>query len=128
MDPATTIILFAHGSSVAEANRQVAELAAEVGRRAGCQAACAFLDVTPPDLAAAVADAARNGARRVVVLPYFLTMGVHAKEDLPRLVAAQRARFPQLQILLGPSLESYPGMADVLLDRFRAALAGKETS
>jgi len=121
-EPLTAIIVFAHGSPVAEANEEVARLAEEVSRRAGCPARAAFLEVAQPNLEAAVSEAARAGARRIVVVPYFLTMGVHVRRDLPRLLAEQQARFPSVDIRAAQSLEGYPGMADALLDRAQEAL------
>ncbi len=120
----TAIILFAHGSAVEEANRRVGALAGEIERRAGCPVSYAFLEIAKPDLAAAVADAAGTGARRIVVVPYFLTMGVHVSEDLPRLIERQRACFPGVEILAGQPLEGSPGMADLILERVREALEG----
>ena len=122
----TAIIVFAHGSAVPEANREVARLAEEVSRQARCPARYAFLELAQPDLPAAVAEAVAAGARRIVVIPYFLTMGVHVRRDLPRLIAEQQARFPDLDIRAAPSLEGYPGMAQALLDRVEEALKRSE--
>ena len=123
---ATAIIVFAHGSAVSEANREVARLAEEVSRQAQCPARCAFLELAQPDLPAAVAEAVATGACRIVVIPYFLTMGVHVRQDLPRLLAEQQARFPEVDIRAAPSLEGYPGMAQALLDRVEEALKGSD--
>ena len=116
------IIIFAHGSAVPEANEEVARLAEDVSRRARCPARSAFLEMAQPDLPAAVAEAVAAGARRIVVVPYFLTMGVHVRRDLPRLIAEQQARFPDVDLRAGQSLEGYPGMVQALLDRVRDAL------
>ena len=118
----TAIVLFAHGSGVPEANRQVAAVAEEISRRSGCPAACAFLEIAQPDLAAAVADLVGTGARRIVVVPYFLTMGVHVGQDLPRLIDAQRARFAAVEFLLGQPLEGSPGLPALILERVREVL------
>ena len=118
----TSIILFAHGSVVREANRQVCYLAEEVSRLAHCPVDCAFLEQAPPDLPAAVAQAVERGARRIVVIPYFLTMGVHVRNDLPRLIDRQRSQFPGVEILVGQPLGDYPGMPQLILDRVRELL------
>ena len=118
----TAIIVFAHGSSVPEANQGVARLAEEVSRRAGCPSSCAFLELAQPDLGAAIAKSVAAGADRIVVIPYFLVMGVHVRKDLPRLIDRQRVLFPKVEILAGASLESSPAMAEVVLDRVREAL------
>jgi sirohydrochlorin ferrochelatase len=122
LEPSTAIIIFAHGSAVPEANGEVARLAEEVARRSRCPARSAFLELAHPDLPAAVAESVAAGARRIIVVPYFLTMGVHVRRDLPRLLAEQRERFPGIELRAGQSLEGYPGMADALLDRVQEAL------
>ena len=118
----TAIILFAHGSGVPEANRQVVRLAEEISRGTHCTVGCAFLEVAQPDLPAAVAGAAGTGARRIVVIPYFLTTGVHIHNDLPRLIEQQRTLFPGVEFLIGRSLEGHPGMAELIVNRVREVL------
>ena len=125
---ATTIILFAHGSSVAEANASVARLAAEVAQETQYPVMCAFLELAQPDLASAVADAVRQGARKVVVAPYFLTLGLHAGRDLPVLIDEQRRRFPGVEITAARSLEGSPGLAQLILDRVREILPENQIS
>ena len=121
-EKSTAIILFAHGSAVPEANRQVALLAEEVSRLAGSPAACAFLEMAQPDLPTALAQAAGAGAQRIVVVPYFLTMGVHVCRDLPELVERQRTLLPEVEIVVGQSLEGYSGMAELIVNRLKEIL------
>ena len=47
-----------------------------------------------PDLTGATALLIARGAKRIVVIPYFLTLGTHMQRDLPRLAreASQRPR------------------------------------
>ena len=71
-----------------------------------------------------MAETVAAGARRIVVIPYFLTMGTHMRRDLPRLIAEQQARFPNVDLRAGQSLEGYPGLAQALLDRVEEALKG----
>ena len=108
-DKRTGIILFAHGSSVEEANRGVHELARqiEIGGPYGYVRA-AFLELAQPDLPAAIAQAAAAGLRRVIIIPYFLTMGIHLLNRLataygPGLGTAGEARpaFPRPADLAG---------------------------
>ena len=123
----TAVILFAHGSPVPEANQGIAELASRVQEdMPGAVVLPAFLDSTQPDLGATVAEAVGRGASRLVVMPYFLTVGLHLRRDLPRLIAEQRVRFPQVEILVSESLEGYAGMAGAVADRVREALNGAE--
>ena len=119
----SAIILFAHGSAVGPANAAVERVAQELSRRAGCPAHAAFLEKAQPDLAAAIAQAAGAGAIRVIIIPYFLTMGMHISKDLPELARQQQERFPGLQVLIASPMEGHPLLLELLVDRMRSALA-----
>src|SRR5947209_14944508 len=81
------VVFFAHGSTVESANqavREVAKTAAESGGIGLYEAA--FLECSRPDLAAAIEKLVAQGATDVLVVPYFLTLGIHLQRDLPRMV------------------------------------------
>ena len=122
----SALILFAHGSAIGPANAAVERVAQELSRRAGCPAHAAFLEKAQPDLAAAIAQAADAGAIRVIIIPYFLTMGTHISKDLPALAHQQQARCPGLKVLIASPMEGHPLLLDLLVDRMRSALAGAD--
>jgi sirohydrochlorin ferrochelatase len=117
----TGILLFAHGSRVAEANEGVHDLARQI-QKAGDfpYVRAAFLEIASPNLAAAIHEAVEAGIRRIIVIPYFLTMGVHLRYDLPRLLTEQKQRYPGLEIHVSESLEGHPLMSRLILDRIQA--------
>lgn len=57
---------------------------------------CAFLELMSPDLKDCVARLVEQGATAIDVVPMFLGMGRHAREDLPELLRALEAEFPQI--------------------------------
>src|SRR5579862_6130886 len=114
----TGYIVFAHGSSVESANDAVRAVTGEMARRGGYQAVeTAFLEGGRPDLAGAVEKLAGRGLSRVVVIPYFLTLGLHLQRDLPRLIQELKRTHPGLDIEVTQPLDGHPGMVDALLDR-----------
>lgn len=116
----TGVLLFAHGSRVEEANQGVHALARQVqalGPYSYVRAA--FLELSQPDLGTAMAQAVEAGVRRVIVIPYFLTLGIHLRRDLPNLVAPQKQKYPGLQIDVGQPLEGHPLMQSIIFDRVR---------
>jgi len=116
------VLIFAHGSRVEEANAGVHDLAQEVERTGPYgYVRAAFLELAVPDLATAIHEAAEAGFHRVVVIPYFLTLGLHLRRDLPSLVQAERQKFPDLEIVVGQPLEGHPLMASILLERIKDA-------
>lgn len=117
----TGVVLFAHGSRVAEANDGVRALAGSV-RKSGDFAfvEAAFLEMATPDLERAVKGAVAAGVERVIVVPYFLTSGTHLRRDLPELIERERVSHPGLSVELSEPLEGHPLLLAVVLDRIRA--------
>jgi sirohydrochlorin ferrochelatase len=118
----TAYIVFAHGSSIESANEAVRAVAAEMARRGGLEIVeAAFLEGGQPDLHDAL-EALANRVSHVVVVPYFLTLGLHLQRDLPRLIAAVQAKHPGIRIEVTPPLDQHPAMVDALLDRARGSV------
>jgi sirohydrochlorin ferrochelatase len=114
----TGILLFAHGSPVEEANRGVHDLAAKIaGDGPYPYVRAAFLDSTQPDLSAGVRQAAEAGIERLIIIPFFLTVGLHLRRDLPKLVTAAQQEHPNIKITVGQSLEGHSLMPSMILSR-----------
>jgi sirohydrochlorin ferrochelatase len=115
----TGIVIFAHGSSVASANQAVEEVAASASLEGGFPLyETAFLDAKP-DLRTATGKLAARGAGRILVVPYFLTLGIHLKRDLPALVKELEIDFPGIEMRIAPPLDGHPGLSRILADRAR---------
>ena len=125
----TGIVVFAHGSRLEAANDAVRAMAAQLARDGGHENVdVAFLDCAPPDLVATAGKLASQGVDLIVVIPYFLTLGRHAAEDLPR-IAAEVERIHKVKIRIADALDGHPALARILLDRARQAMeTGEGTS
>ena len=118
-------VVFGHGSTVELANDAVRSMAAQLARRSGYEAVeTAFLEAGRPDLRGAVEALAGRGIRQVIVIPYFLTLGMHLQRDLPRLVEEVRAAHPGMEIQVTAPLDGHPALIDVLVGRAREATEG----
>jgi len=116
----TGIAIFAHGSAIESANESVRLVSQQFARSGGFSLVePAFLELGQPDLAGAVSKLAGAGARRVIVIPYFLTLGKHLQRDLPRLVSEVAAQHPGLEIAVAPPLDGHPALISALIDRAR---------
>lgn len=121
------VVVFAHGSSVEAANAGVRTLTAELGRRGAYSLIeTAFLELAQPDLPAAVACLCARGATRIVIVPFFLTLGIHLRRDLPGIVDGLRLIHPDVEFEIAPPLEGHPSLVDVMLGRAEEAI-GKQT-
>ena len=114
----TGYIVFAHGSSIESANEAVRAVARQAADRGGWQMfEAAFLEGGSPRLAEAAARLIVRGASRLLILPYFLTLGLHLRRDLPRLIDPIRVEYPGVEIQVAAPLDGHPAMIDALLDR-----------
>lgn len=109
------IVLFAHGSRdvrwrepVEAVSRRVAALDPSAG------VACAYLELVAPDLRTAAAGLIATGATAIRVVPLFLGMGKHVREDLPILVAELRAEHPGVAFSLAPAVGEDAEVIDLL--------------
>ncbi len=110
------IIVFGHGSSVASANEAVRVIAARAAAEGGWDLfETAFLEAAPR-LDEAVGKLARAGASELLVLPYFLTLGIHLQRDLPGLVEGL-SREHGIRIRVAEPLDGHPELSRILVDR-----------
>lgn len=116
------LILFAHGSRVTEANDSVRRVAEALAADGSCRVAAAFLELAEPDLAAAAGQLASEGVTRMVVIPYFLTLGIHLQRDLPQMVADVHRAYPGIRLDVTPPLDGHPALLAAVRDRAAAAL------
>jgi sirohydrochlorin ferrochelatase len=108
--------VFGHGSSVASANDAVRSVAMEAaGAGAWDLYETAFLEVSPR-LEEAVAKLVLAGAEQIIVLPYFLTLGIHLQRDLPKLVQDLEA-VHSVPIRVTPPLHGHPALSGILVAR-----------
>ena len=125
---ATAIILFGHGSRVEDANEGVRSLARQIEEAGPYRhVRAAFLELGQPNLAGAVDEAVSAGFELVIVIPFFLTLGIHLRRDLPNLIAPLKQKHTQAQIKVGQSLEGHPMMASIILSRVEEVISETKT-
>ena len=119
----TGYIVFAHGSSVESANEAVRSVAYKMAQAGGyAQVIAAFLEGGRPDLSSAVGELALRGVSHIVVIPYFLTLGLHLQRDLPRLAQEASRAHGDIEMRITAPLDGHPALVEALLDRAAEAL------
>jgi sirohydrochlorin cobaltochelatase len=101
----SALILFAHGARDprwAEPFLAIAERIRQADPARPIE--LAFLELMEPDLGAAARGLVAGGATRIDVVPLFLGMGGHLRNDLPPLVEAVRAALPGVEFRLHPAI------------------------
>lgn len=106
----TAVLLIAHGSRNARANEDLIELAGRLKEYEIVEAS--FLELAEPGIGEGGRRCVERGAERVLMVPYFLSMGVHLERDLAAAREELGGRHPGVEFVLGPPLGPHP-----LLDR-----------
>jgi sirohydrochlorin ferrochelatase len=118
----TGFIVFAHGSRIESANQAVRDVVSKMAAAGGHLVQAAFLALGVPDLAGATELLIARGAKRIVVVPYFLTLGTHMQRDLPRLAQDASRANGDIEMRITAPLDGHPALVDALLDRASEAL------
>jgi sirohydrochlorin ferrochelatase len=118
----TALLLIAHGSRQEEANADLHHLAAQMRQRGPYSIVePAFLELAEPTITQAAERCVERGARRVILLPYFLSAGVHVRRDLQDHCRRLGEHFRNVSFLLAEPLGRHPLLVDVVADRARQA-------
>jgi sirohydrochlorin ferrochelatase len=116
----TAVLLIAHGSREPSANDDLHELAARLAAAGEhpIVVAC-FLELAEPDIPTGGARCVARGATRVLMVPYFLSAGVHLRRDLTAAREELQGRHPGVEFRLGPPLGPHPLLDSLVAARIR---------
>jgi sirohydrochlorin ferrochelatase len=116
----TAVLLIAHGSRQAPANDDLHQLVGRLAERGDYPIVePAFLELAAPDIQAGGDRCMARGATRVLMVPYFLSAGVHLLHDLAAARDALSHRHPGVEFRLGPALGPDPLLDRLVSDRIR---------
>ncbi len=118
------LLLIAHGSRNPEANADLHHVAAALRQRGYPLVEPSFLELAVPTIDEGGAVCVAQGARRVVLVPYFLSAGVHVGRDLAEAQQRLATHYPEVEFLLAEPLGRHPLLLDVVAERVRQSLEG----
>jgi sirohydrochlorin cobaltochelatase len=117
MTPHSGVILFAHGSRDPLWRLPIDAVAERVrAQQPNLPVAVAFLELTAPDLPSTVEVLMKQGVNHLRIVPMFLGVGRHAREDLPELVQGLTEAYPQMSFELLPAIGEHPAMTALMAE------------
>lgn len=119
----TGIILLSHGSRLPEAQvtlNHMKEMVSQLGNFVLVEGAS--LQFNQPDLPTALANMAAHRMERVVVVPLFLYKGVHIQSDIPTILAKEKTRYPDMEIIMTNNIGADPKLAEIIMERIREVI------
>jgi sirohydrochlorin cobaltochelatase len=109
------VVLFAHGSRDPLWHKPMEAVAKTLASaEPDLSVRCAYLEISQPDLATACNALADAGIHHIKVIPMFLGVGRHAREDLPLLVKELREKLPGVTFELKPAVGEDPRLIQLL--------------
>lgn len=109
------VVLFGHGSRDPLWHGPILEVARRVQAQArSVSVRCAYLELTQPDLPTVVTELALSGVRKITVVPMFLGVGKHAREDLPQMLQTIAGQYPDIHFNLQIAVGEDPRLLDML--------------
>ncbi|WP_127354387.1 sirohydrochlorin chelatase [Actinacidiphila soli] len=120
----TTVLVVGRGSTDPDANAEVCKVARLLWEGRGFAGVeTAFVSLAAPDVPSGLDRCAKLGAKRVVVLPYFLFTGI-----LPERVRQQAegwgAAHPEVALRQADVIGPEPELAELVMERYRETLKG----
>lgn len=111
------IVLFAHGSRDPLWSRPLLAVAQRIRDTSpNTRVDCAYLEMCAPNLLESVNTMVAEGIVSITVVPMFLGMGKHAREDLPLLVAELKTNHPNIQFHLQAAVGEDPRLVQTLCE------------
>jgi sirohydrochlorin ferrochelatase len=117
LNPAETkkeaIILLGHGSRVPDAASNMQKTAERLKEKHGyVMVEICFMSRLGPHFPEVFERCVRMGATKVLVIPYFLHMGLHLLLDIPKMMQQEGRKYPRVELVLGKGL----GYDELLVD------------
>ena len=113
------ILLIDHGSRREAANEMMDCMANLVQAMAGPDviARYAHMELAKPSIDAGLRSCVEAGAAEVICFPYMLSPGKHSTGDIPRMVAAAAAAYPDLEVRVTNAFGVHEMLAELILAR-----------
>ncbi len=120
-----SILLLGHGSPKKEANKldQVAKILHGM-LHAGCEENCvsvAYLQFAEPGIMDTIKGRVEQGAKKVILHPFFLSAGMHVTKDIPEMILEARGLYPDVEFIYTEPLGTHEKLAHIVMERISAA-------
>ncbi len=120
-----SILLLGHGSPKKGANNlEIVGKMLHGMLHAGCAEECvriAYLQFAEPGIMESIKKCVEQGAKKVILHPFFLSAGMHVTKDIPGMIAEARGLYPQVKFIYTEPLGVHEKLAHIVMERISAA-------
>lgn len=114
-----SLLLVAHGSRRAQSNEEISQLTTRVAELASgrfAQVSCAFLELADPSIPDGIDKLVSQGAKSILIVPYFLARGIHVASDVPEEVAKARSSHPEVELVISDYLGASAAVPELIVN------------
>ncbi len=120
-----SIILIGHGSPKKDANN-----IETMGRllhsmlHPDCSKGCvrvAYLQFAKPELPEMIKESVLDGAKKIIIHPYFLISGMHVTKDIPKMIKEAERIYPDVEFIYTEPLGIHEKLVQVIAERIKTA-------
>ena len=118
------LIIVDHGSKLEKANEMLAQIAELIKMKNSPEfeiISYCHMEIAEPTIRQAFDDCVSQGARHIVVHPYFLAPGRHSTQDIPNMVQDAAANHPGVSYHVTEPLGIHENIIEVILERAQNA-------
>jgi len=114
------VLVIAHGSRATETELDLKEVVDMAAEQSNVYIEYAFMQFSAKTIESGIAALAEKKVTEIKIVPYFLFMGIHMKEDLPNIVGECMKSYPGIEMAMGEPIGSdRQRLAEILADRIR---------
>ncbi len=112
------LLLVAHGSRREASNEEIRQLTKKTDKTCTTfkKVKCAFLELSEPSIPNGLRNCIEEGAKKIVVLPCFLSAGRHVVNDIPADVDIIKNENPEVDISIAPYIGASKDLIPLILN------------
>ena len=112
------ILIIAHGSRAKETETTLENIIETVKEKLPeTIIEIAFMEFSDRTVERGISALAAKGITEIKIVPYFLFMGIHLKEDIPNMAEESAKKHPNIKITMAAPLGTDKRLAEIIIDR-----------
>jgi precorrin-8X/cobalt-precorrin-8 methylmutase len=116
--PREAVILMGHGSRMPGADSGMEQVARSIrARLKGVMVETCSMSMLGPRFGEVFEQCVDRGAKKVIVIPYFLHFGAHMQEDIPEILRKKAHQFSDVTLIMGKHLGFDEMLTDLVIKR-----------
>jgi sirohydrochlorin ferrochelatase len=121
------IIILGHGSRLKKANGLIAGIIKTIKEELKLRNIHpAYLQLVHPNLSKGIRNLAKEGCRKIIIVPFFLFAGNHVSRDIPGIIREEKRKYPHIAFVYTKNLGQDLRIAEIVVDKIKEGINGSD--